>query len=199
MLDGFQYLPEYLNKHAQEELVDDIRNHLKNNPFYTPRMPRSNKPFSVKMTNFGELGWVSDVTGYRYEKTHPTTKKTWPSIPRALMSTWEDISQYKNPPHACLVNYYDVGAKMGLHVDNDEEDFEAPVISISLGDSARFRIGGLKRNDPTQSFKLNSGDVVVLAGHARLAYHGIDRIYGGSSTLLKNGGRLNLTLRRVFA
>ncbi len=199
MLDGFQFLPDYLDRHDQDELVETIRNHMKNNPLFTPRMPGSNKPFTVKMTNFGQLGWVSDKSGYRYEKTHPETKKTWPSIPRQLLNIWEDISQYPNPPQACLVNYYNVTAKMGLHVDNDEEDINAPVISISLGDSARFRIGGLKRNNPTQSIKLNSGDIVVLSGASRLAYHGIDRIYGGSSKLLKNSGRLNITLRRVTA
>ncbi len=197
MLDGFQFLPNYLDRQAQENLVETIRNHMKNNHFYTPRMPRSNKPFTVKMTNFGELGWISDATGYRYDKQHPETKKPWPSIPRALMSIWESVSQYPKPPQACLVNYYDENAKMGLHCDGDEEDINAPVVSISLGDSARFRLGGLNRRGPTKSFKLNSGDVIILGGQARLAYHGIDRIYGGSSTLLKNGGRLNLTLRRV--
>ncbi|ACT60794.1 alpha-ketoglutarate-dependent dioxygenase AlkB [Hirschia baltica] len=197
MLDGFQFLPNYLDRQAQEDLVETTRNHMKNNHFYTPRMPRSNKPFTVKMTNFGELGWISDATGYRYDKQHPETKKPWPSIPRALMSIWESVSQYPKPPQACLVNYYDENAKMGLHCDGDEEDINAPVVSISLGDSARFRLGGLNRRDPTKSFKLNSGDVIILGGQARLAYHGIDRIYGGSSTLLKNGGRLNLTLRRI--
>lgn len=199
MLDGFQFLPNYLDRDAQEELIENIRKAMINNPFYTPRMPGSNKPFTVKMTNFGPLGWVSDNSGYRYEKKHPETKKTWPSIPRALMSIWEDISQYPNPPQSCLVNFYDVNAKMGLHIDGDEEDTKAPVISLSLGDSARFRIGGLKRSDPTKSFKVNSGDLIILGGNSRLAYHGIDRIYGGSSTLLKNGGRLNLTMRRVSA
>lgn len=197
MIDGLKYLPNYLSREAQVELVDIVRKQLNNNPFYTPRMPGSAQPFSVKMTNLGTLGWVSDISGYRYEKTHPETKKTWPSIPRALMSIWEALAQYPNPPEACLVNYYDVNAKMGLHTDSDEHDTKAPVISISLGDSARFRIGGLSRKDPTKSFKINSGDIIILGGASRMAYHGIDRLYGGSSTLLKNGGRLNLTLRRV--
>ncbi len=90
-------------------------------------------------------------------------------------------------------------ARMGLHQDRDEAIFEAPVVSVSLGDTATFRVGGTNRKDPTKSFRLNSGDVVVLGGDARLAYHGIDRILGGTSKLLKNGGRINLTLRRVTA
>ena len=86
---------------------------------------------------------------------------------------------------------------MGLHQDNDEQDFQFPVVSISLGDDALFRIGGTKRTDKTESVWLSSGDVVVMGGEARLAYHGIDRIRFGTSTLLKNAGRINLTLRVV--
>jgi alkylated DNA repair protein (DNA oxidative demethylase) len=86
---------------------------------------------------------------------------------------------------------------MGLHQDRDEADFSAPVVSLSLGDSCLFRVGGAKRSDPTRSFRLNSGDVLVLAGDARLAFHGVDRIYAQTSTLLTEGGRINLTMRRV--
>ena len=100
-------------------------------------------------------------------------------------------------PEACLINFYDPTAKMGLHQDRDETDFDAPVVSVSLGDCCLFRVGGLKRSDPTRSFRLNSGDVVVLGGDARLAFHGVDRIYPGTSTLLAEGGRINLTMRRV--
>jgi alkylated DNA repair protein (DNA oxidative demethylase) len=96
-----------------------------------------------------------------------------------------------------LVNFYTADAKMGLHQDRDETDLQAPVVSISLGDTCLFRVGGLNRTDPTGSFKLTSGDVVVLGGESRLAFHGVDRIYPGTSTLLKSGGRINLTLRRV--
>jgi len=89
------------------------------------------------------------------------------------------------------------GAKMGLHQDRDEADFSAPVVSLSLGDSCLFRVGGTKRSDPTRSFRLRSGDALVLGGGARLAFHGVDRIEPGTSTLLPEGGRINLTLRRV--
>lgn len=197
MLDGFKYLPECINRDDQKSLVTMIRNSIKNNPLYTPTMPGNGRPFSVRMTNLGTYGWVSDASGYRYEKTHPVTEKNWPDIPKALLDLWKTLTDYPLEPQACLVNFYDSDAKMGLHVDNDEEDFAAPVVSISLGDTARFRIGGLTRNSPTKSFKVSSGDVIILGGAARLAFHGIDKIYPGTSTLLSKGGRLNLTLRRV--
>jgi len=153
---------------------------------------------SVRMTNCGPLGWVTDRDGgYRYQATHPVTGKPWPAMPGALLKLWREVAGYPAPPEACLVNYYVGGAKMGLHQDKDEDDFAAPVVSVSLGDSAIFLVGGLTRKDPTQALELRSGDVVVLGGDDRLAYHGIDRILPGTSALLPEGGRLNLTLRRV--
>jgi alkylated DNA repair protein (DNA oxidative demethylase) len=104
---------------------------------------------------------------------------------------------YPAPPEACLVNYYADTAKMGLHQDKDEEDFAAPVVSVSLGDTGIFRVGGRLRKDPTRKLELKSGDVVVLGGEDRLAYHGIDRVLPGTSDLVAEGGRFNLTLRRV--
>ena len=171
-------------------------------PFYTPTMPRTGKPFSVRMTNLGVLGWVSDKDGgYRYQATHPETGRPWPPIPEMVMAVWWELAGYPHPPEACLVNYYAPTARMGLHQDRDEEDFAAPVVSISLGDACRFRVGGTTRGGPTRSLKLSSGDVVVLGGAARLAFHGVDRLYPGTSTLLAGwfpeGGRINLTLRRV--
>jgi len=167
-------------------------------PLFTPTMPRSGKPMSVRMTNCGPLGWVTDKErGYRYQATHPVTGKPWPAMPEALLDLWREVAGYPAAPEACLVNYYSGDAKMGLHQDKDEEDFAAPVVSVSLGDSAIFRVGGLARKDPTQALELKSGDVVVLGGDDRLAYHGIDRILSGTSGLLPEGGRLNLTLRRV--
>jgi len=149
------------------------------------------------MSNCGTLGWVSDESGYRYQRAHPDTGRPWPPFPPALLAIWRALSQYRYPPEACLINFYGSGAKMGLHQDRDENDFDAPVVSISLGDSCLFRVGGTRRNEPTRSFRLNSGDVVVLGGAARLAFHGVDRIYPGTSGLLPDGGRINLTLRRV--
>lgn len=159
-------------------------------------MPGSGKPFSVEETNFGPLGWVSDKSGYRYQPHHPVTGKPWPAIPEALAALWDEIAA-SPPAECCLVNLYRAGARMGLHQDKDERALASPVVSVSLGDDALFRIGGTARRGPSKSLKLGSGDVVMFGGPARLAYHGIDRILPGSSTLIPGGGRINLTLRRV--
>jgi DNA oxidative demethylase len=195
---ALEYLPGKLKDAEQGRLLGALRAVMAEAPLFTPTMPRSGKPMSVRMTNCGPLGWVTDKEqGYRYQATHPVTGKPWPAMPQALLDLWADIARYPAPPEACLVNYYLGDAKMGLHQDKDEEDFAAPVVSVSLGDSAVFRVGGLTRKDPTHAFELKSGDVVVLGGDDRLAYHGIDRILPGTSDLLPEGGRLNLTLRRV--
>jgi alkylated DNA repair protein (DNA oxidative demethylase) len=140
---------------------------------------------------------MTDADGYRYQPHHPETGAPWPPIPDILLAAWRDLSRYPHPPEACLVNVYGPAARMGLHQDRDEDDMNAPVVSLSLGDTCLFRIGGLKRNDPTRTVRLASGDAVVLGGAARLAFHGVDRILPGTSTLLREGGRINLTLRRV--
>ncbi|TFF17783.1 alpha-ketoglutarate-dependent dioxygenase AlkB [Jiella endophytica] len=195
--EGARHLPGHFDRPAQQALVDEIRAVLAEAPLYTPVMPRWGRPFSVRMTNCGPLGWVADKSGYRYQPHHPVTGKSWPEIPASLIALWEAVAGYDQPPEACLVNFYDDTAKMGLHQDRDEADLSAPVVSVSLGDDCRFRIGGTERGGPTASLRLASGDVFVLGGTARLAYHGVDRIYPQTSTLLKNGGRINLTLRRV--
>jgi alkylated DNA repair protein (DNA oxidative demethylase) len=194
---GVRFLPGRLDRPAQEALVAALREVVREAPLFVPVMPRTGKPFSVRMTDCGPLGWVSDRAGYRYQPTHPVTGKPWPAIPAPLLDLWDEVTGYPHPPEACLVNVYGPEAKMGLHQDRDEEDFEAPLLSVSLGDSCRFRLGGVERSDPTRSFVLASGDVLVLAGPARLAFHGVDRILPGTSTLLAGGGRINLTLRRV--
>jgi alkylated DNA repair protein (DNA oxidative demethylase) len=195
---GIRYLPDYFDRAAQAALLDEIRRVVEAAPLFTPAMPKTGKEMSVRMTNCGTLGWVTDKErGYRYQPTHPVTAEPWPPIPAALLDLWQEVAGHALPPQACLVNFYADKAKMGLHQDRDESDFSAPVVSVSLGDDCLFRVGGTKRGDPTQSFRLRSGDVVVLGGEGRLAFHGVDRIYPGTSTLLKNGGRINLTLRRV--
>ena len=194
---GVRHIPGHLDRDEQKSLLDDIRAVVRQAPLYRPEMPRSGKPFSVRMTNCGELGWVADKAGYRYQDRHPVTGAPWPPIPERLLKLWNDLTGYAVPPQACLVNFYDSSARMGLHQDRDESDFSAPVLSISLGDSCLFRIGGTERGQPTRSFRLESGDVVILGGESRLAFHGVDRIYPTTSTLLKDGGRINLTLRRV--
>ncbi len=194
---GITYYPGYLDQLAQAELVQSLRRAVNVAPLFQPVMPRTGRPFSVKMTNMGSLGWVSDRSGYRYQASHPETGGPWPAIPQHVLALWRDVADYPHDPEACLVNVYQGGAKMGLHQDKDEEDFAAPVVSISLGDTALFRIGGTERGGKTLSLKLHSGDVVVMGGEARLCFHGIDRVLPGTSTLLKDGGRINLTLRRV--
>jgi DNA oxidative demethylase len=166
-------------------------------PIYTPRMPRSGKPLSVRMTNCGPLGWVTDEAGYRYQPLHPDTRAPWPPMPGIVIDAWEALAGYPHPPESCLINYYGPAAKMGMHQDRDEADFSAPVVSLSLGDTCLFRIGGLQRGDPSRTLQLASGDAMVLGGEARLAFHGVDRIVPGTSALLPEGGRINLTLRRV--
>lgn len=197
MQPGLKYLPGFLSRDAQGELAAQLRSAVVEAPFFTPVMPRTGRPFSVRMTNLGCLGWVSDRAGYRYQPTHPETGRPWPPIPDVVLDIWRKVSCYPHDPQACLVNYYREGAKMGLHRDADEEDFSAPVVSISLGDTAVFRIGGPERGGRTETLKLSSGDVLVMGGQSRLCHHGIDRVLAGTSTLLKDGGRLNLTLRRV--
>lgn len=196
-LPGLTLLPGRLSRPEQEALVATLRDVVRAAPLFTPVMPRTGKPFSVRMTNCGPLGWVSDRAGYRYQETHPVTGRPWPPIPDALLALWDEVTRYAAPPQACLVNFYGAAAKMGLHQDRDEDDVDAPLLSVSLGDTARFRLGGVERSDPTRSFPLASGDVMALAGPLRLAHHGIDRILPGTSTLLSGGGRINLTLRRV--
>jgi len=195
---GVRHIPGYLDRAAQEALVEDIRQVVHAAPLYIPAMPRTGKEMSVRMTNCGPLGWVTDKErGYRYQPTHPVTGEPWPPIPDALLRLWQEVAGYPHPPEACLVNSYTDAAKMGLHQDRDEIDLAAPVLSVSLGDDCLFRVGQTSRDGQTKSFRLRSGDLVVLGGEGRLAFHGVDRIYPATSTLLKNGGRINLTLRRV--
>lgn len=197
---GIRYFPDYLDLNEQSALVEEIRTIVAEAPLYIPAMPKTGKEMSVRMTNCGSLGWVTDKErGYRYQAIHPATQKPWPAIPQRLLTLWNKVGDFALPPEACLVNFYAETAKMGLHQDRDEQNLVAPVVSVSLGDTCLFRFGGTERNDKTQSIKLKSGDVIVLGGEGRLAFHGVDRIYPGTSTLLKNTGRINLTLRRVTA
>jgi alkylated DNA repair protein (DNA oxidative demethylase) len=194
---GIALWREALDVAAQTSLIVDVLARAEQAPFYKPRMPVSGKPFSVEETNFGPLGWISDAGGYRYAPAHPLVGAPWPAIPDALLALWSEATGYGAPPECCLVNLYRGGARMGLHQDRDEQALDAPVMSVSLGDEALFRIGGASRREPTRSLKLKSGDLLTFGGPARLAYHGIDRVVAGSSALIPGGGRINLTLRRV--
>ncbi len=196
---GALWFREALDREAQAALLAEIRAALAEAPLFVPTMPRSGQPFSVRMSNCGPLGWVSDVAGYRYQSFHPETRRPWPAMPARLMDLWNHLAPEAAPPEACLINYYAPDARMSLHQDRDEADFTAPVLSVSLGDTAVFRVGGETRRGSTRSIHLAAGDVFLLSGPSRLAFHGIDRLLPGTSRLLDEGGRFNLTLRRVTA
>lgn len=193
---GFVLHPGALSPDAQRVLMGEVLDLVHTAPFYRPITP-GGKAMSVETTNLGPLGWVTDARGYRYQATHPQTAKPWPAIPKMLLDLWGRLADPATPPDACLVNLYRDEARMGLHQDKDEADFGFPVLSVSLGDTAVFRLGGDKRSDPTRSVRLASGDVCLLGGEARLFHHGVARILAGSSRLIPGGGRINLTLRRA--
>ena len=192
---GITLYQRYLDAAAQAGLVDDLRVVTRTAPLFSPMTPYG-RPMSVRMTSAGRYGWYSDRRGYRYVPRHPDGS-AWPPIPQRVLGLWHDVTGLDRQPDCCLINYYGEGARMGLHQDRDEADFSWPVVSVSLGDDGQFRIGNTTRGGSTTSVWLQSGDVVVMGGPARLTYHGVDRIRFGSSTLLAKGGRINLTLRVV--
>jgi alkylated DNA repair protein (DNA oxidative demethylase) len=201
--NGLVHVPAYLDLAAQRALLKDIEAALAKAPLFRPTMPKSGKAFSVRMSNCGTLGWVSDRDlGYRYQAGHPQTGEPWPEIPTLALRAWMELAGYRFLPEACLINFYDAAARMGLHQDRDEAALEAPVLSLSLGNSCAFRFGETTRAGKTRTLELASGDAMLLQGNARLIYHGVARILPGTSPLapaelLPEGSRINLTLRRV--
>jgi alkylated DNA repair protein (DNA oxidative demethylase) len=194
-LMGVRVVHGALDRERQATLVAELREVVRAAPFFAPTTPGGRK-MSVRMTSAGRLGWVSDSRGYRYDDRHPSGVP-WPPIPEPVLEVWRAYSGVARLPDCCLVNYYGEGARMGMHQDRDEGDFRWPVLSISLGDDALFRVGGTAKRGPTRSVWLRSGDVVLLGGDARLAFHGVERLRFGSSDLLRDGGRINVTLRVV--
>ena len=195
-LEGFRLWPGALTASEQASLLNEVLTAIGAAPLYRPVTP-GGRPFSVQMTNMGPPGWVSDRDGYRYQAMHPQTGRPWPPMPAMLLDLWARLSACPGPPDACLVNLYRGPARMGLHQDRDEADLGAPVLSVSLGDTALFRAGPAA-GGPTATMRLASGDMCALTGPARLARHGIDRVLEGSSQLIPGGGRLNLTLRKAL-
>lgn len=191
----FEIWKSYLDETAQRRLVAALRPVLDAAPLFSPQTPYG-RPMSVRMTSAGEFGWHSDRRGYRYVTEHPGGAP-WPGMPDEVVEIWDAVTGLARRPDCCLINYYGQAARMGMHQDRDEADFSWPVVSVSLGDDGLFRIGNTTRGGRTESVWLNSGDVVVMGGPARLRYHGIDRIRFGASRLLPEGGRINLTLRVV--
>ena len=192
-------LPSLLPTDQQARLMAELRLILDRAPLYSPAMPGSGNPLSVRMSNCGPLGWLSERSGYRYSPTHPVTGEPWPAIPAMVLELWHATTGVAYRPEACLINYYGPTARLGLHRDQDEDAKEAPILSISLGDTALFRLGGPERKSPTRSVRLSSGD----AGPARWTLAALvpwRRSHpAGTSQLLPEGGRFNLTLRRVTA
>jgi alkylated DNA repair protein (DNA oxidative demethylase) len=184
-----------MTERVQQDLVNDLRKIIRAAPLFSPQTPYG-KPMTVRMTSAGKYGWVSDQRGYRYEKNHPFGM-AWPEIPGSVLAIWDQVTGLTRRPECCLINFYASEARMGMHQDKDEASFDWPVVSVSLGDDGLFRIGNTTRGGKTESIWLTSGDVVVMGGAARLTYHGLDRIRPGTSTLLKDAGRVNLTLRVV--
>jgi alkylated DNA repair protein (DNA oxidative demethylase) len=194
-INGFAIRPGYLSASRQIALLAELRTVVAAAPLVAPVTP-GGRPMSVRMTSAGRVGWVTDRKGYRYAPRHPSGTP-WPPVPEPVLAIWRSVTGLDRDPDCCLINFYGEGARMGLHQDRDEGDFSWPVVSVSLGDDALFRMGGTDRSDPTRSHWLSSGDVVVMGGPARLAWHGVDRVRHGSSRLLPQGGRINLTLRVV--
>lgn len=192
---GIKVYKALLDAALQQQLLQDLRDVVTAAPLFSPMTPYG-KPMSVRMTSAGKYGWFSDRSGYRYAPMHPNGTP-WPAIPDTVLEIWTQVTGLTRQPDCCLINFYNADARMGMHQDRDEADFRWPVVSVSLGDDGLFRIGNQTRGGKTESLWLHSGDVVMMGGDARLTYHGVDRIKPGTSTLLKDGGRINLTLRVV--
>ncbi len=194
-LRGFAIYRGLIAPDAQQAMVAELRAVARAAPPFSPETPGGGR-MSVRMTSAGRYGWYSDRRGYRYVRTHPNGTP-WPPVPPSVLGLWRGVIGDARDPDCCLVNFYGEGARMGMHRDRDEADFRWPVLSVSLGDEGRLRVGGEQRGGRTDALWLCSGDVVVMGGAARLAYHGVDRIRFGSSKLLPKGGRINVTLRVV--
>jgi alkylated DNA repair protein (DNA oxidative demethylase) len=157
---------------------------------------------SAAMTNCRQVCWWSDARGYRYQALCPNTGRAWPSIPgeflEAVHAATSSTPWPAFMPDACLINYYGPGAKMGLHQDRGEKDLTQPIVTLCLGDNADFMIGGLARTDRAAAFIVSSGDALVMGGDSRMRFHGIRKIYPGTSPLSDIAGRYSLTFRKAL-
>lgn len=198
---GFFLFKSSLTTEAQKEIRSAARAVVSQAPLFRPTMPGSGQPFSYLMTNCGDLGWVADRDGYRYQSNHPVTNKLFPAMPQVIKelatALAKEIGNNDFCPESCLLNFYRKGQKLGLHQDNTEKNLSAPIISISLGDTGIFILGGKQKSDETKQYIVQSGDCIVMSGESRSYFHSFKGIIPNTSSLLKNGGRLNLTIRQV--
>jgi DNA oxidative demethylase len=186
-------------KAGEAELVAELRDVVAEAPFRQMVTPGGFR-MSVAMTNCGNSGWITDLTGYRYGADDPETGKPWPPMPASFLDLARRAADRAGfvsfAPDVCLINRYVPGARLSLHQDKDELDFNAPIVSVSLGLPAIFLFGGAKRSDKTRRFRLEHGDVAVWGGPARLFYHGVAPLAEGEHPLLGRQ-RINLTFRKV--
>ncbi|MGA8317436.1 MAG: DNA oxidative demethylase AlkB [Bradyrhizobium sp.] len=184
---------------AEAELIAALRNIAAAAPFRRMVTPGGHQ-MSVSMTNCGNAGWVTDRTGYRYDAADPESGQPWPAMPplfRELADRAAGRAGFAGfAPDVCLINRYVPGAKMSLHQDEDELDFAAPIVSVSLGLPAIFLFGGLKRSDKPQRFRLEHGDIAVWGGPSRLFFHGVAPLADGEHPVM-GPQRLNLTFRKI--
>lgn len=180
-------------------LIEAVRAIVERAPFRHLITPGGHR-MSVAMTNCGTVGWVSDRTGYRYDAIDPDSGRPWPPMPPVFAQLARQAAARAGfadfRPEACLINRYEPGAKLSLHQDKDELDFNAPIVSVSLGLPATFLFGGMNRADKTVRYRLTHGDVVVWGGPSRLAYHGVMPLSDGEHPLLGRQ-RINLTFRKT--
>ncbi len=184
---------------VEADLIAALRDTVEQAPFRHMLTPGGHQ-MSVAMTNCGSLGWVTDRSGYRYDRADPESGRPWPAMPasfRKLAEQAADRAGFRGfSPDACLINRYQPGARMSLHQDKDEDDFGAPIVSVSLGLPAIFLFGGLKRSDKSRRFRLEHGDTAVWGGPVRLAFHGVAPLADGEHALIGRK-RINLTFRKA--
>jgi alkylated DNA repair protein (DNA oxidative demethylase) len=187
-------------QHDEAALMSSIREVETVSPFRHLIVPGGHR-MSVAMTNCGQVGWVSDLKGYRYDPLDPLTQRRWPAMPeafRSLMARAAAAAGFEAfEPDCCLINRYEAGARLSLHQDRDERGYDSPIVSVSLGLPATFLWGGLTRKDRPRRLGLESGDVVVWGGPARLVFHGIAPLPAGEHPL-SGPYRFNITFRRAL-
>jgi alkylated DNA repair protein (DNA oxidative demethylase) len=198
MADGAVLLRGYATP-VEGELIAALRGIVAEAPFRHMQTPGGHQ-MSVAMTNCGDVGWVTDRTGYRYDRADPETGRNWPAMPPPFVRLAAEAAATSGfpdfAPDACLINRYEPAARMSLHQDRDEQDFAAPIVSVSLGLPATFLFGGSKRSDKPTRYRLIHGDVAVWGGPSRLFFHGVAPLADGEHRLTGRS-RINLTFRKA--